>query len=175
VLGGALMGAYPPARPSFIATPAAGRVWHAAALFHAGKAPVVIVAAGNRSHDSELQPEAQAIGEMLRGLGVPAHAIRLEGHSRNTRENAEHALAHARAVQARSVLLVTSAIHMRRALRTFERAWEGSGVRVIPAATDYRVIADASEPDMWLPTASALANVTGALKEYAGMLALAMI
>ena len=175
VLGGALSGAYPPVRPSFVFTPAAGRVWHAAALYHAGKAPLIIVAAGNRPHEAELQPEAQAIGEMLRALGVPAHAIRLEGHSRNTRENAEHALAHAQAAKARAALLVTSAMHMDRALLTFQRAWQGSGVMVIPAPTDYRVVGTAELPGMWFPTASALSNVTSALKEFAGKSVLAIM
>jgi uncharacterized SAM-binding protein YcdF (DUF218 family) len=175
VLGGALSGAYPPTRPTFNLAPAAGRVWHAAALYRAGKARWVIVAAGNRPNDTELQPETQAIGEMLQALGVPRQALRLDSNSRNTRENARQALREARAVGARSVLLVTSAIHMERAVRTFEREWQGEPIRLIPATTDYWMVGTRQGLDLWFPTASALGIVTSALKEYAGTVALTIM
>ncbi|HSV36420.1 MAG TPA: YdcF family protein [Ramlibacter sp.] len=174
VLGGALSGAAPPRRPTFNLAPAAGRVWHAAALYRAGKAPWVIVAAGNQPDSQEAQPEAQAIAEMLMALGVPRAAIRLDETSRNTRENAAHALHIAQALKVRRVLLVTSAIHMQRAMKTFTQAW-GRQLVLVAAPTDFWLVKTQFGPKMWIPTESGLGNVTNALKEYAGLLALDII
>jgi uncharacterized SAM-binding protein YcdF (DUF218 family) len=174
VLGGALSGAHPPRRPTFSLGPAAGRVWHTAQLYRAGKARWVIVAGGNQPGQELEQVEADAIVEMLGVLGVPRHAIRKEGLSRNTRENAANSLPLAQSVGARRVLLVTSAIHMPRALKTFEKAWSGSGIELIPVTTDV----EPETPDfllkLWIPDASALASVTRIIKEYAGRVALDM-
>lgn len=174
VLGGALSGAHPPRRPTFNLGPAAGRVWHTAQLYRAGKARWVIVAGGNQPGQELEQVEADAIVEMLGALGVPGGAIRMEGLSRNTRENAVNSLPLVQSVGARRVLLVTSALHMPRALKTFAAAWSGSGIELIPVTTDV-------EPEIprfllrpWIPDASALAFVTRIIKEYAGGIALAL-
>jgi uncharacterized SAM-binding protein YcdF (DUF218 family) len=175
VLGGALSGARPPKRPTFNLGPAAGRVWHAAELYRAGKAPWIVVAGGNQPGQEDEQVEAEAIVEMLQTLGVPRQVVRFEGLSRNTRENAANSLPLVQAVGAKRVLLVTSALHMPRAVKTFTRAWAGAGVELIPAPTDV-------EPDtprfllkVWIPDASALAYVTRVIKEFAGGLALDMM
>ena len=55
---------------------AADRVWYAARLFHAGKAPLVLLSGGG---DLERQAfsEARAMAVFLQDLGVPAYAPRL--------------------------------------------------------------------------------------------------
>ena len=63
------------------------------------------------------------------------------------------------------VLLVTSALHMPRALATFRAA----GVDAIPAATDFEVMPRPRVLLDWLPDAEALAASTRALKEYLGL------
>jgi uncharacterized SAM-binding protein YcdF (DUF218 family) len=173
VLGGALSGANPPKRPTFYIGPAAGRVWFTAELYRARKAPWVVVAGGNQPGQEAEQVEAEAIAEMLGVLGVPRQAIRTDGLSRNTRENAANSLPLVQSLGAKRVLLVTSAIHMPRAIKTFEKVWSGSGIQLIAATADVE-----SEnprtllPKMWIPDASALGFVTKVLKEYAGGLAL---
>lgn len=170
ILGGALGGARPPERPGFDLGGAADRVWHAAALFKAGKAPVVLVSGGNQPGADGMQVEAEAIRSMLWTLGVPAAAVRLEGLSRNTAENAQQSLGLIREVRAKRVLLVTSAMHMPRALRTFQAALGGSGVTVLPASTDVEALPDTLHPlGRWLPDADSLALSTRALKEYLGL------
>src|SRR5690606_8725201 len=67
---------------------AAVRVWHAARLDHAGKAPVIIVSGGLMPWSGNDQSEAVAMREFLVDLGVPGFAVLLEERSRNTRENA---------------------------------------------------------------------------------------
>ncbi len=64
-----------------------------------------------------------------------------------------------------TILLVTSALHMRRALVTFQAA----GVNTIPAPTDFEVVEREVRTVLdWLPYAGALEGTTRALKEYLG-------
>lgn len=176
VLGGALAGAHPPLRPHFHLGGSANRVWHAAALYRAGKAKWVVVAAGNQPGSDGEQVEAEAIAEMLLVLGVPRAAMRLEMQSRNTRENAAYVRRIVEGLPARSILLVTSAAHMPRAIRTFSTIWTESTILVIPAVTDVGITRPGNNPAFgWFPSVSALFNVTKALKELAGMLALGII
>lgn len=48
ILGGAVAGAQPPERPTFVLGASSTRVVHAAALYRAGKAKWIIVTGGNR-------------------------------------------------------------------------------------------------------------------------------
>lgn len=175
LLGGALSGARPPERPSFDLGSAADRVWYAAALFKAGKASAVLLSGGNQRGADGMQAEAEAMRSMLLTLGVPESAIRLEALSRNTAENAQQSLGLIQAVGAKRVLLVTSALHMPRALRIFQAALQGSGVTVLPATTDVQGLPGALDPlGRWLPDADSLGLSTRALKEYLGLAVLQM-
>lgn len=173
LLGGALSGARLPERPSFDLGSAADRVWYAAALFKAGKASSVLVSGGNQRGADGMQVESEAMRSMLLALGVPVSAIRLEGNSRNTAENAQQSLGLIQAVGAKRVLLVTSAVHMPRALWTFQAALRGSGVTVLPATTDVEGLPGTLDPlGRWFPDANSLSLSTRALKEYLGLAAL---
>ncbi len=66
---------------------AADRVWLAARLYKAGKAPQVLVSGGS-DRAVYATSEAQAMRELLLDMGVPDAALVHEGDSRNTRENA---------------------------------------------------------------------------------------
>jgi uncharacterized SAM-binding protein YcdF (DUF218 family) len=170
VLGGALASPLPPEQPHIGFGMAADRVWHAAALYRAGKARWVLAIGGNRPGYEDVAPEAEAMAEVLRALGVPASALRLEGRSRNTRENAVNSLVLVRQVGAKRVLLVTSALHMPRAMAVFQGVFAGSGVTLIPAATDAEALGD--EPwgwAAWLPDAKSLEGSTRAVKEVLGL------
>ena len=170
VLGGALSGASPPERPTFDLGSAADRVWFTATLYRAGKAPWVLVSGGNQPGIKGMQVEADAIRSMLMTLGVPDSAIHLDGVSRNTSENARESLGLIQAVGAKRVLLVTSAMHMPRALKTFQIALRDAGVVVLPASTDVEGLPDSLHPlGSWLPDADALALSSRALKEYIGI------
>jgi uncharacterized SAM-binding protein YcdF (DUF218 family) len=164
VLGGAMHPEYVQgADPNLGA--AADRVWHAARIFHAGRAPQVVVSGGNLPWLGGVRSEAAAMRDFLGDLGVPAEVVWLEERSRNTRENALYT---AEILEARGigpVLLVTSALHMPRALATFRAA----GVDAIPAPTDFEVMPRPRGLLDWLPDADALAASTRALKEYLGL------
>lgn len=139
------------------------RLLHAAALYKAGKAPVLLLTGGNAPG---FEPEAVSMKKILRTLGIPEEAMVLEEKSRNTRQNAEYSadILHARAVN--KILLVTSAYHMRRAEFEFTRF----GFQIVPAATDYQLVETPATLLDWLPDASALAGSTRAIREYLGML-----
>ena len=158
LLGGGMSAPYGLPYPDMSGS--ADRVWHAARLYHAGRAPLVIASGSEEAASSAL---------LLQDLGVPAAAIRVEGESRNTAGNAACTRRLLDALGARRVLLVTSALHMRRARLLFER----SGVEVIPAATDHEATARRSRPDRWslaalLPSAEMLERNSCALKERLG-------
>ena len=109
-------------------------------------------------------------------LGVPNSAIRLERDSRTTRENAAHVKPILQALGAHRVLLVTSAMHMPRALKTFEKMWGRTNIQLVPTVTDVRVIPrDEASLKMWLPSLEGLLSVTKTLKEFAGLAAIAII
>lgn len=164
VLGGAMEAAKPPERLHPDLGAAADRVWHAARLFRAGKAPLILASGGNLPWSGIERPEAAAIAELLQEFGVPANAIVLEARSRTTRENRDNSLPILHALGARRILLVTSALHMPRALALFEN----TDLAVIPAPTDFEVHERPGHPLRWLPDAQALADSSRAFKEYLG-------
>jgi len=162
LLGGLLSDVRRPGAPSDMRSEA-DRLWHTVRLFRAGKAPKILVSGGNIK--SGKVAEAVLLKPLLLEMGVPASAILLESRSRNTRENALYSAIILGRLNAKRVLLVTSAAHMRRAVAAFSRA----GVAVIPAATDYRApVADDWGQFSWLPQAWALEQSTEAIKEYIG-------
>lgn len=170
-LGGGLEQAYPPVRaecqpaadvivilgggmgantnlPYAEMSMSADRVWHAARLYHAGKARMIVPSGGN---------EERATLPLLLDLGVPRQAICLESQARNTEENAllvERLLQELPTTPTNRptrILLVTSAWHMRRALLNFER----TGLEVSPATTDHEGMAFLDRKDAslgWYPT-----------------------
>jgi len=162
VLGGAMRPAISSGRQPNLGA-AADRIWHAARLYHAGCAPRVIVSGGKLPWHDVATTEAEAIGQFLRDLGVPADVILLEQNSRNTRENALYTAKLLNEHGIGRVLLVTSALHMRRALASFQLL----GVDAVPAATDFEVNGQTRGLD-WLPDAEALAASSRALREYLG-------
>lgn len=162
-LGGAV-GAPRPPRVYPDLNGAADRVWHAARLYQAGKAPFVIASGGTLPWKDGRFREASAMETLLTSWDVPADSILKESSSANTYENATNT---AEIVEERGfdrVLLVTSALHMRRALATFRSA----GVNAVPAATDYQVVESNMTLLRLLPSAGALGGSTAAIREYVG-------
>lgn len=143
---------------------AADRYWHAARLYHAGKAPMVLISGGRVAWQGQGPSEAEIGLNFLADLGVPRDATVLETESRNTRENAVYTGEIIEALDVSNVLLVTSAAHMRRALGTFR----GAGIEVVAAPTDFEVFEEPTHLLRWIPDAEALHRSTKALKEFLG-------
>ncbi|HCC54230.1 MAG TPA: YdcF family protein [Desulfobulbaceae bacterium] len=144
---------------------AADRVWHAARIFHAGKAPLVILSGGIFPRRGTGASEAEAMQMFLIDLGVPAKAICLEQRSHNTHENAVFTAEMLRESGLTRVLLVTSALHIPRAMAAFRAV----GVEAVPAATDFMVWEEPTHLLRWLPDVRSFSLSTAVLHEYLGL------
>jgi uncharacterized SAM-binding protein YcdF (DUF218 family) len=166
VLGGAVEGPLPPRVEENLGE-GADRLLRASRLYRRGKVARIIVSGGNIPWRGTTLSEAEVMKNLLVEWGVPADAVSVEDKSRNTRENAVNARRMLAAGKIESALLVTSALHMPRAMAVFRRA----GVPVVASPTDYLAVDRGPREIMdYLPDAGALRNTTALLREVAGML-----
>jgi uncharacterized SAM-binding protein YcdF (DUF218 family) len=155
---------------------AGDRVLYTAQLYHQGKADHILLSGGNLDWNTVGSTPAEDMAALLEQLQVPASALWLEPDSRNTYENAakSRAILEQRGID--TIILVTSALHMPRALALFEQ----QGINVIPAPTDFRITQADWEQlksagllfqiSYLFPSADNLSQTTGALKEYLGLI-----
>jgi uncharacterized SAM-binding protein YcdF (DUF218 family) len=166
VLGGGVVGASGRHQEPELAG-SGDRIRKGAALYKAGKAPIILASGGNIDFlGGAGEPEAVSAGRILASLGVPATAIVAESRSRNTHENAQFTWSVLSARGVHRILLVTSAAHMPRAVALFRHA----GFAVIPAPCDH--ITGWGEPSLvfaLLPDVQPLADSRNALREYVGL------
>ena len=142
----------------------ADRVWHAARLWKAGKAPVVLVSGSN---------DLESTVPLLLDLCVRSEAIVVDNESRNTYENSrftERLLGQGGSAR-RKILLVTSAWHMPRASGNFSK----TSLEVVPAACDfsaYNSLHGAKYFWDWIaPSADSMMRTSFLFKEWLGKLA----
>jgi len=140
------------------------RLGYAARLYKAGKAPVIVVSGGNVFDEPGMLSNAEYSAQLLERWGVPRSDMMLESDSRNTYENARETARLLPATQT-TILLVTSAFHMRRAIPLFE----AQGFSVVHASTDIQ-FTSFSGPGIikWLPEVYHLDLTTKAIKEFIG-------
>lgn len=112
----------------------AERIEAAAALWHAGGAPIV-VASGGITGGARVA-EADVIAQGLRALGVTEVVV--ERASRTTAENAQMTAELLRPRGAKTVWLVTQPFHGRRAARLFRTAGLSPRVWHIAESLEYR-------------------------------------
>ena len=112
--------------------------------------------------------EADIAKVILMGLGVPGDQVIVENQSLNTTENAVFTKKLIQQYNFSQPILVTSAFHMKRSVLQFEKV----NLLVIPYPTDYQTnLQSKFQPHQLWPNATALLNVSLALKEYVGILA----
>jgi uncharacterized SAM-binding protein YcdF (DUF218 family) len=144
----------------------ADRLTHALWLYRAGRARRIIISGGSGAVLPGAVTEAGELATLLRLAAVPAADILLEGRSRNTRENAKYTQALlAKNPEIKSLVLVTSAFHQRRALGCFAK------VRLRPQSfpADFYTTDRSWTPNYWLvPDVSALSRWSLLLHEMAG-------
>jgi uncharacterized SAM-binding protein YcdF (DUF218 family) len=174
VLGGGTFPAVPP-RSSVELGGSGDRLLEAVRLYRAGKAPRIVVSSGRVGWSANQGPESADMVEVLEFLGVPRGAILEESRSRNTFENAVETRRLLAPQGVDHVLLVTSALHMPRAIALFRCA--GFDAVPVPAGftvsdNDWGGFNDGSLEGVLLgllPDAENLVNTTRALKEYLGL------
>ena len=168
VLGGATREAVGP-RLEIELGAAGNRIIHAARLYRAGKVRKILIAAGALSWDGSLPPEADAIGKLLIEFGVADVDLVYDRLSRTTLENARETRRLWVETGFRSGYLVTSALHMPRAMAYFR----GIGLEVTPASTDVAVVPPMlAGPLELVPNAQALVLFSSAMHEWIGIAAL---
>ncbi|WP_151088813.1 YdcF family protein [Hymenobacter baengnokdamensis] len=146
----------------------ADRFTNALWLYRAGRVRYIIISGGSGAVLKTVGTEAAGLRTLLRLAGVPDSVLLLEERSRNTRENAlftKELLARHPAIK--SLVLITSAFHERRALGCFAKV--GLYPQAFPA--DFRTTDRSWTPDYWLlPDADALTRWSLLLHELAGWL-----
>ena len=166
VLGG---GVIAPADAGAIPTKqGSARYRYAARLFHAGKAPLIVAVGGPPRPNKAIGAlSSEEILEFLVYVGVPREAIMKAPDGANTVENALFAKPIVEAYSFRRVLLVTSALHMPRAVAIFRAA----GIDVTPVSSDAGVTPGLRHTwSDFLPDPHALRQTKSVLREYLGML-----
>jgi len=108
-------------------------------LYHQGLAPLLVLS-GTTYEGSPV--EAQVRAALARQLRVPEKVILLEPHAQTTAEEATNISAKLHQRGVRSILLVTSSLHLARAVPRFEKM----GFRVFPVAADNLPV-DTDSPD----------------------------
>jgi len=166
-LGGALA---PPVAPRIQVElqGSSDRLLHAARVFKQGKTRRIYLTGGNVFPGYGVLGESHYAKLVLEGWGVPGNNIEIDDRSRTTYENAietRNYLSEKGWIN-KPIILVTSALHMPRAVETFRAA----NIRVIAASTDVQVTGRTGPAVFqWLPSAAALQLTTVAWHEMVGL------
>ncbi|HEX3498840.1 MAG TPA: YdcF family protein [Stellaceae bacterium] len=166
VLGGSVDQGLSLAHGQVALTAAAGRITETVALARRFPAARVVISGGDGTLSPGTLSEAGAIRDLLIQLGVAPARVDIESISRNTYENAVLSYATAQPKPGETWLLVTSAMHMPRAIGCFRSA----GWTIVPYPVDYRTSKRiATTPGLLLADNLMLVNL--ATKEWLGLFA----
>ena len=114
----------------------ADRATHAVQLYKEGKVGKILITGGQGLNTKVDQREAILLADFMVMAGVPIEDILIEDQARNTRENAlftKNTLEQLSWDTGEKMLLITSAFHMHRAVKCFEKV----GLNVNPFPVDY--------------------------------------
>lgn len=99
------------------------RIWQTVHLYHLGKVDKILISGSNGYLRDDGLNEAVQFKTVLVEMGIPEEDIWVESTSKNTYQNAiESKKIIDQHSEIKSILLVTSALHMRRAQSCFEKA-----------------------------------------------------
>jgi uncharacterized SAM-binding protein YcdF (DUF218 family) len=124
-----------------------------------------VLTGGGDPQQPDKLTESEAGAVFLKDMGVPQEHILLDNLALTTQEHVSHVAKVLENNGLESFLLVTSAVHMRRA----EAVFRSGGLQPIPVATDFRTESDpALSLQRFLPNAKYLDSTTDAVHEYVG-------
>jgi uncharacterized SAM-binding protein YcdF (DUF218 family) len=112
---------------------AGDRIIMALELARLGKAPALVLGGGEASFPNEIISESETVKRWMLSTGLNSTEIIALPRSADTHDEAVHVSKLAKERGWKTILLVTSANHMRRALATFRTA----GVNVTPAPCNF--------------------------------------
>ena len=137
----------------------------AAEIYFAHRAPRILLSGSALEGKTS---EARIMARTMRLKGVPDTALLLENEGRNTHENALRTHEMLKEHNLHSVLLVTSALHMPRAMAAFN----AQGIPAVAAGLPPQIIVPEDyRIDRWTPHLRSLEGSRAVIKEYLGMLA----
>lgn len=134
-------------------------------LYLAGRAPLLVVSGAALDGG---QSEASMMAAALERMGVPATAIIQEGNSYTTHQNAVYTARLLKENNISEFLLVTSALHMPRAMASFRK----QGFRPVAAPSPAQIVVPRGQAhfSFWLPDLRTLHASRSIVKEYLGLL-----
>ncbi|KAF0111826.1 MAG: Uncharacterized protein FD147_628 [Chloroflexi bacterium] len=165
-------------RPMVEVNAAGDRVIYAGKLYKNQPETIILISGGDIDFlDQSPTSPAQDMFEILKLMGIPKNTVILQDHSQNTYEDALFSCEIIKTKGYDKVILVTSAVHMPRAVKLFEK----QGCAVIPAPTDF-TITTASWERLWhpsleefflnlVPSYTNISLFTKTMKEYLGVFA----
>ena len=136
-------------------------------LFQKGKAPKLFFTGGTTPYGRGLKDEGTLYKEHAISLGIPSYAISTTSKVVNTAQEAIEIRRNLNQINSSSeILLVTSAFHMKRAKKLFER----QGLLVHPFPVDFKAsrVSEWQSPYKWIPNAKSLSRSSNALRELLG-------
>ncbi|MDO5577629.1 MAG: YdcF family protein [Fibrobacter sp.] len=147
---------------------AGDRLIHAARLFKAGYSERLITTGGPIGAFRKSTTEGEHNAALLKELGINPQCIIAEKKAKNTHEHAPYIEQILDSLQLpKKIILVTSATHMARSVRVFEK----KGYQVYASAADYTsnsyFISSVLD---FFPNANALMESTKAIHEYYGII-----
>lgn len=146
----------------------ADRIMHAVQLYKLGKVNHIILSGGSGAIKADTVSEAERMRRVMVLSGVPTAAILVEGHSRNTHENAAFSKPLLKKnFDGGKFILVTSAFHMKRAQACFAK----EGIQAKAFSTDFYTSDDPYKLEHYLiPQAESISTWEKLLREWVGLL-----
>lgn len=143
------------------------RLLQALPIYHQNPGSKIILSGGSAEIMFEEVPEAIYLKNYLISINIPENDIIVESESRNTNENAIQTKKVLSAINTSGdVILITSAFHMRRAQRCFEKM----GINVIPYYSHFLQHTNQLKPgEYFIPSLATLNQWPLLLKEWLGM------
>lgn len=140
------------------------RVDRAAELYQKHRAPLLVLSGA--ALEGTLS-EAEMMARSLQQQAIPEKALLLETNSLTTHENGLYTARLLAQQGLDSILLVTSALHMPRAMAVFRQ----EGLEPVPAGSAPQItVPDDAKFSVWLPNRRALEASRSIIKEYAASL-----
>ncbi len=143
------------------------RFFAAVKLFKRRKAPKIFFTGGSTPYDDKSKNEGTLYKEHAISIGIPADSIITTGKVFNTAQEAIEIRKILNKKNSHSkILLVTSAFHMQRAKKIFER----QGLLVYPFPVDFKSskFLGFQSPYQWIPNSNSLNKSSNALRELIG-------
>tara|TARA_B100000768_G_C11243423_1_gene360654 strand:- start:155 stop:919 length:765 start_codon:yes stop_codon:yes gene_type:complete len=145
------------------------RLWQAIHMYHKGKIKKIILSGDSGYVFEEGLHEADQLKKLLIEQNIPGADILIENKSRNTHENAHETAKFIKkqGIVSNSFLLITSAIHMRRAEACFQK----EGLKCSTFTTDhYHDPSNSFSLNSIIPSAEAFIMWQRMIKEWVGIM-----